>query len=127
MRSLIISALSLAIFIFSWQMLLCYSGDQVTAITQDFDQNVLPAIEAQRWEEALDDFERLSETWDSYMKKAHLFLDNGDVNSVDSQFAKTLMYIKAEDLSNSSGELLSLRQQLIFLSENEKTSWKNIL
>ncbi len=37
------------------------------------------------------------------------------------------MYIKAKDVSNGSGELLALKEQLKFLHENEKISFANIL
>ncbi len=59
--------------------------------------------------------------------KNGIFLDTQQVNDADSNFAKTLMYIKAKDVSNSSGELLALTEQLRFLHENEGLSLRNIL
>ena len=58
--------------------------------------------------------------WHEYRKGALFFLDTQEVNDADSTFAKTLMYIKAKDVSNGSGELLALKEQLKFLHENEK-------
>ena len=54
-------------------------------------------------------------------------LETDKINETDTTFAKTLMYIKAKDLSNSSGELLSLKESLKLLHKNEGLSLSNIL
>ena len=60
-------------------------------------------------------------------KRHSFFLDTEEINDTDGAFAKTLMYIKAEDVSNGSGELLALKEQLKFLHENEGIGIENIL
>ena len=54
------------------------------------------------------------------------FLDTGDVNDTDSAFARALEYIDEEDASNGRGEVLSLKEQLTALKENEQISVRNI-
>ena len=79
------------------------------------------------WDTAFEAFQSQYEKWHNYRDKALFFLDTQQVNDADSNFAKTLMYIKAKDVSNSSGELLALTEQLRFLHENEGLSLRNIL
>ena len=49
------------------------------------------------------------------------------LNEADCTIEKTAYYIQAEDLSNASGELASLKDQLLFLHYNETLSAGNIL
>ena len=87
----------------------------------------MPAVENEDWDKAYEAFQQQYDRWHDYRKGALFFLDTQAVNDADSTFAKTLMYIKAEDVSNGSGELLALKEQLKFLHENEKISFENIL
>lgn len=127
MRSLITAALTLFLFISGWQVFLFYAEGQTDRIVQSFESQVMPALEAGDWKEAEKTFCDAEEKWKNYTRRAHYFLDNTEVNDADKAFGRTLMYIKAEDLSNSSGELLSLKRQLTFLCNNEKTTLQNIL
>jgi len=40
--------------------------------------------------------------------------------------AKAVKYVKAEDVSNSSGELNAMVEQLAFLCTNDEVNWGNI-
>ena len=71
--------------------------------------------------------EELSKLWHKYRSKALLFLETSEINEIDYCLAKSEKYIKAEDVSNSSGELNSLAEQLIFMYEQEKINLANIL
>ena len=68
-----------------------------------------------------------SDRWHEYRKKALLFLETEEVNEIDYCLAKSEKYIKAEDVSNSSGELNSLAEQIIFMYEKQDINAANIL
>ena len=124
MRALIASTLSLAILIGCWGLFYYYSNQTLNPIIDTCEDTVMPAIENEDWEEV---FRVQYDKWHQYRKKALFFLDTQSISEADSTFAKTLMYIKAEDVSNSSGELLALQEQLKFLHENEGIYLRNIL
>ena len=127
MRSLLISILSLAILVGCWGIFYYSSGQDLDQIIKDCEDIVMPAVEGEDWDKAYDNFKVQYDRWHEYRKGSLFFLDTQEVNDADSTFAKTLMYIKAKDVSNGSGELLALKEQLKFLHENEKISFANIL
>lgn len=127
MRSLFTAVLTLFVFVGGWQMFVSYADRETDQLVALLDTQVMPALESGEWSEAKTTFSAAEERWQDYMRQAHYFLDNTELNDVNSTFGKTLMYIKAEDLSNSSGELTALCRQLSNLSENEKTTLQNIL
>ncbi|SCK02996.1 Uncharacterised protein [uncultured Eubacterium sp.] len=127
MRSLLISILSLAVLVGCWGIFYYSAGQDLDQIISDCEEIVMPAIEDEDWDKAYSAFQTQYDRWHDYRKGALFFLDTQAVNEADSTFAKTLMYIKAEDVSNGSGELLALKEQLKFLHENEKISFENIL
>ena len=127
MRSLIVSILSLSLSIGVWCFFHQHSQDALLGISAICEKDVMTAIEDGKWDEAFDSFGKQYDKWHEYRSRALLFLDTDSINQTDETFARTLMYIKAEDLSNSSGELLSLKEQLRFLHENEAVTWANIL
>ncbi len=127
MKALITSILSLALLIGCWGIFYHYSENTLTEIISECEDSVMPAIENEKWEQAYEAFSDQYESWHRYQDKAFYFLDTQAVNDTDSTFAKTLMYIKAKDVSNSSGELLALTEQLRFLHENEGLNLHNIL
>lgn len=127
MKSLIISVLTLSILIGCWAFFYHYSDKNLHSIIDDCKESVMPAICSEDWTTAEKNFQKQYDKWHRYRKKALFFLDTQQINDADSCFAKTLMYIKAEDVSNSSGELLALQEQLKFLHENEGISFRNII
>ncbi|WP_425757271.1 DUF4363 family protein [Ihubacter sp. rT4E-8] len=96
-------------------------------MTQHCQGFIMEAVEQEDWEKANTAFSQEYQRWHEYRRIALFFLDTQSINETDQTFAKTLKYIKAEDRSNSSGELLSLTEQLKTLHENESITWQNIL
>ncbi|MEE0515791.1 MAG: DUF4363 family protein [Emergencia sp.] len=127
MKALTASVLSLALLMGCWGLFYCYSVQNLSDMINTCDQVIMPAVEEENWKAAEEAFRLQNENWHRYRNAALFFLDTRDINDADSTFAKTLMYIKAEDLSNSSGELLSLREQLKYLRESERICLRNIL
>lgn len=127
MKALTASVLSLALLMGCWGLFYHYSVQNLNGMIHTCDEVIIPAVEKENWKAAEEAFRLQNETWHRYRNAALFFLDTRDINDADSAFAKTLMYIKAEDLSNSSGELLSLREQLKYLRESERICLRNIL
>ena len=118
MRNFIISALCLGILIGGWSIFAVYSNDKINDLQTQLTSGVIAAVEDGRW--------NFSKDWSQYRKSAAFFLNTQELNEVDCTIEKTAYYIKAFDLSNASGELASLNEQLFFLHYNETLSAENI-
>ncbi len=127
MRNFLISAVCLALLIGVWGIFDFYSNGKIEGYQTQIDNTVISAVEAGRWDEAASAFSLFSDDWRGYRKAASFFLDTQDLNEADCTIEKTAYYIQAEDLSNASGELASLKDQLLFLHYNETLSAGNIL
>ena len=44
----------------------------------------------------------------------------------DYSMAKSVKYVKAKDVSNASGELSAMLEQLTFLCSNDEVNWGNV-
>lgn len=126
MRSLWISILSLTLLIGSWSIFYHYSDNELQEIIKACDQKVMPFILEADWKKAEDAFQRQYDKWHKYRKRALYFSDTLAIADTDTTIAKTLMYIHANDDSNSSGELLSFIEQLKYLRQSEKVLPENI-
>lgn len=127
MRALVISTLTLTVLIGCWLCFYQYSDNTLHKMVSVCEEEVMPAIEENEWDQAYDTFHAQYQSWHHYKKWALFMLETDKINETDTAFAKTLMYIKAKDLSNSSGELLALQESLKFLYQNEALSLANIL
>lgn len=127
MRALLISTLALGLLIGCWYSFYRYSDATLHHMVSSCEEQVMPAIESGHWETAMDAFDSQYQEWHRYKKLALFILETDKVNDTDLAFAKTRMYIKACDLSNSSGELLALQESLQQLHQNEGLTLVNIL
>ncbi len=127
MRSLWISILSLALVLSIFGVFHVKSQKELARMTTQCQGAIMDAVESEDWTTAGDSFGREYQRWQDYRKTALFFLDTDAINQADQSFAKTLKYIKAEDVSNSSGELLALSRQLTALHQNESVTLQNIL
>ncbi|MEE0741985.1 MAG: DUF4363 family protein [Emergencia sp.] len=127
MRSLWISILSIAILIGSWSIFYHYSDNKLEDLIDQCSESVMPAILDADWEKAEEEFRSQYDAWHKYRKYALYFSDTLAINDTDATIAKTLMYIRAKDDSNSSGELLAFIEQLKYLRQTEKVLPENIL
>ncbi len=127
MRDLIISIAAVALLIGTWLVFFDYSSDNIDSYTHSLKKEIIPAVEAEQWEESKQLMKELDKDWHKYKKVALLFLDTQTVNEIDYSLARAIKYVKAEDVSNSSGELNSMIEQLTFLKKNDEVSASNIL
>lgn len=127
MRDLIISIVAVALLIGTWLVFFDYSSDNIDSYTYTIKKEILPAVETEQWEESKQLIKSLNKDWHKYKKVALLFLDTQAVNEIDYTLARSIKYVKAEDVSNSSGELNAMIEQLKFLKKNDEVSAANIL
>ncbi len=126
MRNFIISIVCLGILVGAWTTFGLYSNQTISGYEHALKDNIITAIEAEDWEKAYQEFQCLSQDWHRYKKAAAFFLDTQLINDADYSIARARRYIKAKDVSNASGELACLKEQLVFLHQNESIAWRNI-
>ena len=127
MKYLIISITTVSLLIGSWLIFFCSSSKDIDTYTQFMEDEVLPAVEAEHWDESSRLMKKLDDDWHKYKKTALLFLDTQTINEIDYSLARAEKYVKSEDVSNSSGELNSMIEQLTFLKQNDEVTFANIL
>lgn len=126
MKDLIVSAVIMALLIGSWFVFDGYSEDKLADFSSYIKDELIPAVEDEKWDESVSMVNDLSNHWHDYRKKALFFLDTEEINEIDFCLAKAEKYIEARDVSNSSGELNSLAEQLIFMYEKQDINAANI-
>lgn len=126
MRNFIISIVCLGILIGAWGAFGFYSNKTIDRYEQALENSIIKAVETEQWEKAYTEFQNLSHDWHQYKKAAAFFLDTQAINDTDYSIARAKYYIKEKDASNSSGELSCLKEQLVFLHQNESITWGNI-
>jgi len=127
MRDLVISVVAVSLLLGIWCFFDAYSDKVLDDCVLIISGEVLPAAEESRWNDCSAAADELNTRWKKYRRTAMLFLGTEKINEIDYALAKSMKYIYARDISNSSGELDALMQQMIFLGSNEKLNWTNIL
>lgn len=126
MRNFMISVLCLGILTGAWFCFDLYSDRTLQGYMETVDEQIITAIQEKNWELAGNEMDALSKNWHQYKKYAAFFLDTQTVNEADFSIARTRYYIEAKDLSNSTGELACLKEQLKFLHSNEELTFGNL-
>ena len=127
MKDLIISILIIALLIGSWLIFDGYSKQTTTLMAKGLEENTIPLVEDELWEDAAVQYERFEKNWNKYKKTALSFLENDQISEIDLCVARAEKYIEAKDVSNSAGELCSIAKQLHLLDLREKVTLSNIL
>ena len=127
MRDLIVSVAIVAVLIGGWLFFDSYSARSVDEMSDLIYSDLIPAVEAEDWDDSRAMVTELSLAWKEYKKKALFFLNSVELSEIDYCLAKADKYVNAEDVSNSSGELNSLAGQMLFLKTKEKITPENIL
>lgn len=126
MKSVWIALLSLGILIATWGIYDTYSDRTLNAFIQQIGDDIIVSVMEEEWESARTSFDRLSGAWNDYKKCAAFFFDRSLLNETDYAIAKAKYFIRAEDVSNASGELGCLIEQLTFLHSNQSIHIENI-
>jgi hypothetical protein len=127
MRALIISVFCRGVLVTGWGAYDIYSDAKIDVYVNEIENNIIFSIEHDDWETAETAFDRLSDDWHKYKKISTFFFDRRILNETDYSIARTKYYIKANDLSNATGELAYLKEQFAFFHSNESFNLENIL
>ncbi len=126
MRDLLASALIMAALIGTWLVFDGYSQDELAGFSAVISAEIIPAVEEESWDESLALVRALDSRWHDYRRRALFFLETAEINEIDFALAKTEKYMQARDVSNSSGELNSLAEQLDYMQEKQHICAANI-
>lgn len=126
MKNVIVSVCAVALLIGGWLVFAHYSQEKIDGFNQFIKDDIITAVEASDWQNSNKKMKKLNKDWHKYKKVAIFFLDTQTINEIDYSMAKSVKYVKAEDVSNSSGELNAMGEQLAFLCTNDEVNWGNI-
>ena len=126
MRDLIVSVAIVAILVVSWLFFDSYSDKAVSSVSATIRNEIIPAVDAEHWDLSRLMSVDLWDRWQDYQDVALIFISSEELLEIDQCMAKAIKYVEAEDVSNSSGELNALAEQLDFLVAREKINLENI-
>ena len=126
MRDLIVSVAIVAVLVVSWLFFDSYSDKTVSSVSSTIRNEIIPAVEAEHWDLSRLMSVELWDRWQDYQDVALIFISSEELLEIDQCMAKAIKYVEAEDVSNSSGELNALAEQLDFLVAREKINLENI-
>ena len=127
MKSLIVSILCLGSIVVGWFIFVSFADDSLHDLMKYIDKEIVVSVMDEDWEAADKKMEKLSDDWHKNKKIYAFFLSSDDINQTDYSIARSNYYIKCKDISNSTGELACIKEQLKFLHLNETISLENIL
>ena len=126
MRDLVVSLLIVVVLISSWLFFDAYAKEMTIKMSETITTVIVPSAEAENWDDCIKMINKTESRWTSFKRTAHLFLGADDLYDIDDAFARSLEFAQAFDVSNNSGELSSLANQLMLLNSQEKITWGNI-
>lgn len=126
MRNFVISLICLCVLLGIWGCFSVYSSRISEEMQLQSEVLIEEAIKQSDWNAAEEDFRKLSAMWDEYKIPASFFIDLKDINEIDCTLSKAHLYIEAEDISNSSGEISYLKDKFKLLHRNDSLLLTNI-
>lgn len=126
MRALLISILGMIIIVTGWSIFVQYSDESIHKLVNSIEEEILINVQAEDWDKAADQFDRLSKGWHDQKKIYSFFFNTTDINQTDYSIARAKHYIYSKDLSLASGELNCIKEQLRFMHNNELITLDNI-
>jgi hypothetical protein len=125
-KTLFISILGMAVIIASWSIFVNHADDNIHKLINSIEEDILISVYAEDWDNAADQFDRLSKDWHDQKKIYSFFFNTTDINNTDFSIARTKKYISTKDRSLASGELNCIKEQLGFLHLNELITLDNV-
>ena len=126
MKSFIISVICIALLTGAGVFFVNYSDDTLHTLMSDLDDNIIIYVESEDWQTAMLEFDKFKTDWEKYRSRAVFFLSTISLNEASYAIEKVEHYMKAEDVSNSSGELAYIKELLSHLHFDESLSLGNI-
>jgi hypothetical protein len=127
MRSLLIASAVVIVMIGGWLIFNSYSNNAVENLIDRIEDEIIPEIEAENWDNSKDLIDEFKSDWHKYKEPALLFLNTDELCEIDYSIARAEKYIDAKDVSNSTGELNSIAEEMRFIISKEHINVENIL
>ena len=126
MKSLIISIVSLGLFVSGWCVFVNFTDKNLHQLMGKIEDDIIVSVYQGEWDQSLESFKEVSDAWHKQKKVYSFFLDTSAINETDYSFARADEYIKAKNLPLTVGELSCIKEQLGFLHLNEQITLENI-
>ena len=127
MRNFVISLVCIIVIICVWACFTSYSSRLSSECISYADALVNEAIQEGDWTAAETIYSNMLDSWDRYKDIAYFFLDARDINEIDCILGKILLYMEAEDVSNSNGEISYLKNKIAAFHQSDTLRLRNIL
>ncbi|MEL7655662.1 MAG: DUF4363 family protein [Bacillota bacterium] len=126
MRALIISIISISVFVAGWGIFVNYADKNIHELKNMIEKEITVSVYAEDWDNAKVQLKDLSDKWHKQKKIYTFFFDTRAVMETDYSIARAKNYINAENIPLASGELSCINEQLGFLHLNELITIDNI-
>ena len=103
------------------------SIEPVTAFYYEKLAEMSELIDDDQWNRAEADLQIYHEKWDDTRNLWVYFINQNDIDSIDSSIKKLASYIKSQDKTMAQAELEHLRVMFNVIKENECLSLENIM
>lgn len=126
MRMMVISFIVILIIIFIW---FWFHFSSIEVVTSYFLENLIDmsnTIDANDWDKARTDMITYSKKWEESKIPWIYFLNQKDIDNIDTSFAKLEIYIKNVNKTMAQAELEQLRSYFNVIKENECLTLDNI-
>lgn len=126
MRMLIISLIFLLLMTGIWMWYHFTSIQPMTEFYNEGINNLLTIVENELWEKADEDIGLFMDKWEEVKGVWIFFIDQNDLDSVESSMRKVGIYIKNRDKTHAQAELEHMRVLFHSIKENECLTIQNI-
>ncbi|NLK64283.1 MAG: DUF4363 family protein [Tissierellia bacterium] len=126
MRMVVISLIILLIMIGIWAWFYYGSVDPVTTYYWDNLSTLAEIVKKEDWERAKEDIKIYTDKWYEIKKTWIFFLNQRDLDSIDSSLRQLNIYIENEEKILAQAELEHLIVLFYVIDENESLTLENI-
>ncbi len=126
MRMLVISLIFLLLMIGVWIWYHFTSIEPMTQFYQESLRDLSQMIKDEQWEKADEDILLYIDRWEEVKNIWIYFIDQKDIDNIESSMRKVNIYIKNEDKVNAQAELEHMMILFNIIKENECLTIENI-
>ena len=126
MRMLVISIIILMLMIGAWAWFYYGSVDPVTTYYWDNLTHLSDLVRNENWERAKEDISTYTDKWYEVKKTWVFFLNQKDLDNIDSSLRQLNIYIENEEKTLAQAELEHLIVLFYVVDENESLTIENI-
>lgn len=126
MKMLIISLVFLILMIGVWIWYHFTSIEPMTSYYNEGLKDLLEVIENEQWEKADEDILTYIDKWEEIKKIWIYFIDQKDLDNIESSMKKVNVYIRNKDKTHAQAELEHMMILFNIIKENECLTIENI-